>query len=320
MKRNRDSSSIKALRSCRTTFERSLALSSQSVNSGYQKHSQLIQHFESDMSTQLSLPPKEEIEEPAQDCASSNLGSSDSELQQFTELQVEAKKYAKVVASTCMQHHQAAWDGLLPILDKMQKLLSERGANHKQATNGLPGWGFWWHDFSLRNNLNISFRTVQYRLNRLREASSSRKQHGPRLTRQEQIDLARTAWEGHQLASVSITGIGGVDAAKSFYRCCLPLEAIQEIQHRLSARRGRPLPKDRAARVKSIAIAAGPRIRENIAGLDAAEAADILQDALSSIIERFCPAVGVSVHIECIALKREVEAEPVGASVDREVA
>lgn len=272
------------------------------------------------MSTHLTLLPDEEIEQPAQDCASSNPGSSDSELKQFTELQVEAKKYAKVVASTCRQHHQAAWDGLLPILDKMQKLLSQRGANYKQATNGLPEWGFWWHDFSLRNNLNISFRTVQYRLNRLRETSSSGKQHGPRLTRQEQIDLARTAWEGHQLASASITGIGGVDAAKSFYGRCLPLEAIQEIQHRLFARWGRPLPKDRTDRVKSIAIAAGPRIRECIAGLDAAEAAAVLQVALSSIIEQFCPDIDICARIECSAPKREVESAPVDASLDRELA
>jgi hypothetical protein len=272
------------------------------------------------MSIQLSFLSDEEIEQLAQDCASSSPDPCDSELKQFTELQVEAKKYAKVVASTGREHHQAAWSALLPILDKMQKLLSQRGANHKDATNGLPEWGFWWHDFSRRNNLNISFRTVQYRLNRLRETSSGRKQHRLGLTRQEQIDLAKTAWEGHQLAAASITGIGGVEGAKSFYSRCLPLETTQEIRDRLFSRPGHRPNKDRTARAKSITLAAGPRIRENITGLNAAEAADVLQQALSSIIERFCPDIGICVHIECLAPKRETEAAPVEAPLDREVA
>jgi hypothetical protein len=202
----------------------------------------------------------------------------------------------------------------------MQKLLSQRGANHKDATNGLPEWGFWWRDFSRRNNLNISFRTVQYRLNRLRETSSSRKQHRLGLTRQEQIDLAKTAWEGHQLASASITGIGGVDAARSFYSCCLPLETIQEIRGRLFSRPGHPPRKDRTARAKSITLAAGPRIRECIVGLNDAEAADVLQVALSSIIEKFCPGIGIRAHVECLAPKCEIQAAPAGVSLDREVA
>jgi hypothetical protein len=202
----------------------------------------------------------------------------------------------------------------------MQTLLSQRGANHKDAADGLPEWGFWWHDFSRRNNLNISFRTVQYRLNRLRETSSSRKQHRLGLTRQEQIDLAKTAWEGHQLASASITGIGGVDAAKSFYSRCLPLETIQEIRDRLYSRRGRPPCKDRTARAKYITLAAGPRIRECIADLSAAEAADVLQVALSSIIEKFCPGIGICAHVERLAPKHEIQAVPVDVSSDSEVA
>lgn len=272
------------------------------------------------MSTQLSLLPDEEIEQLAQDCASLSVDSGDFELSQFTELQADAKKYAKVVASTGRQHHQAAWNALLPILDKMQKLLSQRGANHKDATIGLPEWGFWWRDFSGRNNLNISFRTVQYRLNRLRETSSNRKRNRLGLARQEQIDLANTAWEGHQLAAASITGIGGVDAARSFYSCCLPLENIQEMRDRLYSRRGRPPRKDRTARAKSITLAAGPRIRECIMGLNAAEAADVLQIAFSNIIEQFCPGIDIRAHVECLAPKRESEAAPAGPSLDREVA
>jgi len=272
------------------------------------------------MSTQLSLLADDEIEQPAQDCASSSADSDDSDSKQFADLQVEAKKYAKEVASTDRLHHQAAWDTLLPILDKMQKLLSQRGANHKDAPKRLPEWGFWWHDFSQRNHLGISFRTVQYRLNRYQGTSSGKKQHRVSLTRREQIDLADTAAKGHSLASVCKSGMGSVSEAISFYSCSLPLDNIEEIRERLSARPGRPLRRDRTGRARSITLTAGPRIRENIAGLDAAEAADILQNALSSIIERFCPDIGLCVQVECLTLKREVEAEPVGDSVDREVA
>jgi hypothetical protein len=272
------------------------------------------------MSKQLSLLPDEESEQPAQDCASSNADSDDSESKQFAELQVEAKKHAKEVASTDRLHHQAAWDALLPILDKMQKLLSQRGANHKDAAKGLPEWGFWWHDFSQKNHLGISFRTVQYRLNRYQGTSSARKQHRLGLTRREQIDLANTAAKGHSLASICKTGMGSVAEAASFYACSLPLENIEEIRERLHAGPGRPLRRDRAGRARSITLTAGPRIHENIAGLDAAEAADILQAALSNIIERFCSDIGLCVHVECLAPEREVEAAPAGVSLDREVA
>lgn len=272
------------------------------------------------MTGSLSFFSDEEMEQLAQTCASSNAQTDDDEVKQFEQLQVAARKCAKLVASTGRQHHQAAWDALLPILDKMQKLLSQRGANHKDATNGLPEWGFWWRDFSRRNNLNISFRTVQYRLNRLRETSSSRKQQRLGLTRQEQIDLAKTAWEGHQLASASITGIGGVDAARSFYSCCLPLENIQEMRDRLYSRRGRPPLKDPTARAKSITLAAGPRIRECIVGLNGEEAADVLQVALSSIAEKYCPGIGLRVNVECKVPPHPTEAESIRTSIDRDAA
>lgn len=279
-----------------------------------------MQHVESDMTDSLPSIQDEGTGELAQSCASSSVGPGDSELKQFTELQAEAKKYAKEVASTGRPLHQSAWDALLPILDKMQKLLSQRGANHKNASRGLPEWGFWWHDFSQRNHLGISFRTVQYRLNRFRGLSSGRKQHRPGLSRREQIALADTAAKGHSLAKVCKSGMGSVDEANSFYACSLPLENIEEIRERLDARQGRPLRRDRTGRARSITLAAGPRISENISGLHAAEAADILQDALSRIIERFCPDIGLSVHVERVAPKPDVEAAPVGTSLDRDVA
>lgn len=272
------------------------------------------------MKDSLPLFSDEEMEQLAQTCASRDARPVDSELKQFTKLQGEARKCAKAVASTGRLRHQAAWDALMPILDKMQKLLSQRGANHREAVRGLPEWGFWWQDFSRRNRLSISFRTIQYRLNRYRGVSGSGKQHCLRATRQEQINLAITAQEGHRIAAACISGMGSVDAARHFYGVSLPLETVEEIKERLFARKPRTARGNRTASAQSIMSNAGPQIRECIEGLSAAEAAILLESALVSMIDKFCPGTGIRAKIECEPLLPQLEAGPIRTSIDRDAA
>src|ERR1700691_2400359 len=117
------------------------------------------------------LFPHEELERLAQDCASSDTKDQDSGLTHFKSLQCEARRCAKAVVSTSKIQHHAAWQELLAILDNMQKLLSQQGVNHKTAGANLPDWKSWWKTFSDTNRITISFRTVQYRLNRYRDKS-----------------------------------------------------------------------------------------------------------------------------------------------------
>jgi hypothetical protein len=60
---------------------------------------------------------------------------------------------------------------ILPLLDQMQSLLSERGSRRKLLDlAGAPQWGEWFEDFEKRLHLDISLRTIQRWLKQYREA------------------------------------------------------------------------------------------------------------------------------------------------------
>jgi hypothetical protein len=60
---------------------------------------------------------------------------------------------------------------ILPLLDQMQSLLSQRGSRRKLLNiAGAPQWGEWFEDFEKRLHLDITFRTIQRWLKQYREA------------------------------------------------------------------------------------------------------------------------------------------------------
>jgi hypothetical protein len=60
---------------------------------------------------------------------------------------------------------------ILPLVDQMQSLLSERGSRRKLLNiAGVQTWEEWFEDFEKRLHLDISFRTIQRWLKRYREA------------------------------------------------------------------------------------------------------------------------------------------------------
>ena len=60
---------------------------------------------------------------------------------------------------------------ILPLLDQMQSLLSKRGSRRKLLNiTGVPTWKQWFDDFEKRLHLDITFRTIQRRLKKYREA------------------------------------------------------------------------------------------------------------------------------------------------------
>jgi hypothetical protein len=121
----------------------------------------------------------------------------------------------------------------LPILDEMQNLLSQRGADHADADECLPEWSVWWNAFRMKNQLNVSFRTVQDRLRGYRGRSSGEKRSKPRVTRSEQQQLTVTATLAYRLAAAIQSGEGIREALDTFLRDSLPLHLVDEIGNRI---------------------------------------------------------------------------------------
>jgi len=248
----------------------------------------------------LDLFPEEAADQLAQIRASSGSDRNDFGLAHFAYLEEVAKKKAKEVVRTG-RLHQRAWDELFPILDKMQKLLSQRGADHAEAESGLPEWRVWWVDFSAKNHLNISFRTVQDRLRAYREDPNSEKLHRPRATRTEQRQLAVTAKLAHRLAAAVQTGEGIHEALDNFLRDSLPLERVDQIEGRVTTDSNEFDPKNKTALAKAMIRMAGPQIRAFLRGLGPMETRDVLQTAFSKIVGKFCSGGEISVSVKCSA-------------------
>jgi len=266
------------------------------------------------------LFPHEELERLAQDCASSDAKTTETDITQFKSLQSEAKRLAKAVMNTGKIQHQAAWKAFLPILDNMQKLLSQRGANHKEAEAGLPDWKSWWNAFRDVNHITISFRTVQYRLNRFREVPGTERQCRSRVSRLEQLRLAQTAKAGYHLAAVCKSGMGSVGESQVFYRESLPLETVEEILDRLSSTAEHVRPADQTGLGKAFILSVGGRIRERMQGLSQSEASEFLQATFSGIVDAFCHGRGIQVRVEHATAASSTENRPLSRAFVQDAA
>jgi hypothetical protein len=236
--------------------------------------------------------------ELAQNCASSNFDGDDVGRAQFTFLEETARKMAKDVARTGTLH-QGACDKLFPVLDRMQRLLSQRGTDHALAEPGLPEWKVWWLDFSTTYHLNVSFRTVQDRLRAYREDSGGEKPQRPRVTRAEQRQLAVMAKLAYRLAAAIQTGEGTEGALDSFLRESLSLEHVDQIEKRFASNFNEPNPSDKTALGQTMIRMAGPQIRACLEDLGPIEARNVLQNAFSKIVAKFCSGGEISVSVKC---------------------
>jgi hypothetical protein len=88
---------------------------------------------------------------------------------EFERLNQLAREGAEKVTSRC-QSLSRAWADLLPTLDKMQALLSERGADHtlQSAELRLPTWTEWLRAYLKETGLDVATRTVQRHLTKYR--------------------------------------------------------------------------------------------------------------------------------------------------------
>jgi hypothetical protein len=245
----------------------------------------------------LELFPDEMSDELAQTCASSGVDSDGSDSNQFTYLEEAAQKKAKEVARTG-RSHESAWEALFPILDKMQKLLSQRGAEHAQADQGLPEWKVWWKSFSTKNKLNVSFRTVQDRLKKYREASSGEKSRKPRVSLSEQQALTATAKVAHRLAAAVQSGEGVSEALDMFIRDSIPLDQVDEIEGQFPSSKDEFNRSGKRTLANVIIRKAGPQIQACLKGLGPSEMREVLQATFSEIVRRFCDGDKIHVSFE----------------------
>jgi hypothetical protein len=87
------------------------------------------------------------------------------------------------------------FDALIPLLDQMQSMLSQRGSQRiLMDTLGLPTWTDWFNDFRPRLHEDISFRTIQRRLRAYRDDSEAGNESEP--PRRRSVDKSETVQPG----------------------------------------------------------------------------------------------------------------------------
>src|ERR1035438_5684912 len=97
------------------------------------------------------------------DVASFGVEALEALKREFKGLNESAHERAKDIAPSS-KALTVAWDNLLPILDKMQSLLSQRGEDRELLRNAhLPTWSRWWKSFQKETGLNTTLHTVQVR-------------------------------------------------------------------------------------------------------------------------------------------------------------
>lgn len=121
---------------------------------------------------------------------------------EYDQLDNSTREQAKKVTMGC-DTLDKAWRELLPKLNEMQALLSQRGADRQHIVEiKLPTWTKWLNDFLTETGLGIRMRTVQNHLNKFRglNKQKTRLSDPPRkLSSQEQKRLLEAAQRGNEL-------------------------------------------------------------------------------------------------------------------------
>lgn len=109
---------------------------------------------------------------------------------EFDELNSSAEEQARLIGPACKALNQA-WDDLLPLLTKMQALLSQRGHERDRFEEpDLPTWSEWFGSFSKKTGLNLNIRTVQRRLKNFRSITNGQPAEGTRKQDTPKVQLS----------------------------------------------------------------------------------------------------------------------------------
>jgi hypothetical protein len=155
---------------------------------------------------------------------------------ELNELEADANQKVRKLKLT-RSAYEDRWDELLPVLDKIQTLLSERGLNYKRGNpDRMLTWTQWWRNFRSTHKLEVGFRHIQKKLKKLREhrnKSASETRRSPAEKRAQHVakefgsELMRAVKQGESLA----------DALDKALRVTLPSRTLKQLVRLLASRR-----------------------------------------------------------------------------------
>lgn len=172
----------------------------------------------------------------------------------FSKLEMRATDKAEKLLKAG-RSYDSAWAQLIPVLDQIQKFLSQRGEEYRRRTpNPWPSWTKWWKCFQKENDLEASLRSVQKRLKKFRVGLNSDADNPPDEAEQNELSGAftklRLAITDGKKAGKSIS-----DVLIDFILHHFSVQEVQEIAARLKM--DEKVDTDRPKKVESAPIFLG---------------------------------------------------------------
>jgi hypothetical protein len=131
---------------------------------------------------------------------------------------------------------ETAWDELLPILDKMQSHLSQRGIDRTALEPGeLPTWSEWWATFRESTGICATLRKVQKKLKRYRAPKTDFKKPSSteRMTNQQQRQVLVALLLANDVAAAVESGQDPRDAVLAFRSAVAEAGRIEQLLENL---------------------------------------------------------------------------------------
>lgn len=164
--------------------------------------------------------------------ASSQEPDAQSLLEEYTELNLSARAGAEKLSSCCKLMRDE-WTKLLPILARMQALLSQRGADHgSPIAAGLPTWTIWLEQFLNETGLTVTMRAVQKQLAKLRvsgEKNAAPTDSPLKLSTREQRRLLTATQCANELIQALESGAEYRPAMEEFKRISMSSDKIEQL-------------------------------------------------------------------------------------------
>jgi hypothetical protein len=233
-------------------------------------------------------------EKLANDFASSPGPEAQALLEQYNQLNLSAQAGAKKVVSRCKSLKEA-WVELLPTLDEMQKLLSQRGDEHdSRSAAALPTWTQWVKDYLKATGLGVSVRSVQLHLAKLRRLGKRNtipSEPPIKLTPRDQRRLLKAAQCGNELIEALERGSGRdyIKLMQEYKRIGMDTEKIDQLLVTVSQPRAAlPKPGDGSALFDYINGCCGDGVKIALGGPDPCVMAACIQKFAERLADFYC--------------------------------
>jgi len=158
--------------------------------------------------------------------------------EQYEQLNRSARSGAKQLSNRCELLNQA-WAELLPTLNEMQALLSQRGSDREsQSAAVLPTWTEWLRTFLKETGLAVTMRTVQGHLAKLRHLGTrgaKPSEAPPKLSSRDQRRLLAGAQCANEVIAALEAGTEYRPAMEDYKRIAMGPEKIEQLLETIPA-------------------------------------------------------------------------------------